>query len=98
MTNPNSVRGVLLAALVVVIVVVSLLGQEQSRQKPLAFEVASIKPSPGCATRPRRGQGASPGRLNLECMTLRTLIENAYGVWANGVSRRSRDQLECMKS
>lgn len=56
------------------------------QDSPLTFEVASIKPNPGCRTRPRRGQGASPGRLNVECTTLRTAIENAYGVWANGIS------------
>jgi uncharacterized protein (TIGR03435 family) len=60
------------------------LGHAQS--SPLTFEVASIKLSPGCETKPRSGQGVSPGRLNLECMTLQALIENAYGVWANAAS------------
>jgi uncharacterized protein (TIGR03435 family) len=58
----------------------------RSQTPPVTFEVASIKPDPGCTTRPRSGQGVSPGRLNLECMTLQVLIETAYGVWANAAS------------
>jgi uncharacterized protein (TIGR03435 family) len=47
------------------------------------FEVASIKSDPGCTNRPRTPQTMSPGRLNLECITLHDLVEYAYGVWAN---------------
>jgi uncharacterized protein (TIGR03435 family) len=50
------------------------------------FEVASIKPDPGCTTRQRTGQSASPGRLNLECITVQDLVEFAYGVWANAAN------------
>jgi len=48
-----------------------------------AFEVASIKSDPGCTTRPRMAQSMSPGRLNLDCITLHDLVEYAYGVWSN---------------
>ena len=50
---------------------------------PVTFEAASIKPNPDCITKPRSGQGVSPGRLNLECITILEAVENAYGVWAN---------------
>src|SRR4051794_29838509 len=49
------------------------------------FDVASIKPDPGCTTRPRTVQAASPDRLHLECITVQALVEYAYGVWANAV-------------
>ena len=45
MTSPSGSRSLLLAAFVVATLVVPVLGQAQSDQKPLAFEVASIKPS-----------------------------------------------------
>jgi uncharacterized protein (TIGR03435 family) len=54
-----------------------------AQNQPLKFEVASVKLNPGCETRPRSGQSVTPARLNLECITLPELIENAYGVWAN---------------
>lgn len=69
------------------LVSVSIVRAQTSR---LAFEVASIRLNPGCAARPRSGQGVSPGRLNLECMTLETAIQNAYGVWANGSSPKPK--------
>jgi hypothetical protein len=51
-----------------------------------AFEVASIKSDPGCTARPRTAQILSPGRLNMECITLRDLVEYAYAVWANAAN------------
>ena len=50
------------------------------------FEAASIKLNPDCNRRPRSNQPPSPGRLTLVCTTLNTAIQNAYGIWANGVS------------
>jgi uncharacterized protein (TIGR03435 family) len=61
---------------------VTLLVGTADAQRP-SFDVASIRPNSGCATQQRSGQGVSPGRLNLECVTLQVAIENAYGVWAN---------------
>jgi uncharacterized protein (TIGR03435 family) len=50
------------------------------------FEVASIKSDPDCTARPRMAQSMSPGRLNLDCITLQDLVEYAYGVWADAAS------------
>jgi len=51
------------------------------------FEVASIKLSlPGCEdlfARCRR-EGSSPGRLVLDCLTVRNLIQQAYDFFGNG--------------
>jgi uncharacterized protein (TIGR03435 family) len=56
------------------------------------FEVASIKPcsaessSPGGAGTKSagRGGGSSPGRLVLHCQTVRSMVQQAYGFYANG--------------
>jgi uncharacterized protein (TIGR03435 family) len=53
---------------------------------PAAFEVTSVRSDPGCTARPRTGQTVSPGRLNLECITLQDLVEYAYGVWADAAN------------
>jgi uncharacterized protein (TIGR03435 family) len=58
----------------------------QTPAQKLQFEVASIKPDAGCTSRPRTSQTVSPGRLNLECITLKDLVEYAYGVWANAAN------------
>jgi len=50
------------------------------------FEVASIKVNPDCDNRPRNVPRPSPGRLTMECMTLYSAIQSAYGTFANGVS------------
>jgi bla regulator protein BlaR1 len=45
-----------------------------------SFEVASIKPSPAnCSPGPASNAGPSPGRLELPCATVRSLIRVAYG-------------------
>jgi bla regulator protein BlaR1 len=78
--------GVSLLALPLVVGVMKASPLEKSgvtQTSPLTFEVSTVKLSPGCETRPRSGQNVSPGRLNLECITLHDLIENAYGVWGN---------------
>jgi uncharacterized protein (TIGR03435 family) len=46
------------------------------------FEVASIRSSGDCTG----GGQAQPGRLTLHCVTVRALIQMAYGYFANGVS------------
>jgi uncharacterized protein (TIGR03435 family) len=51
-----------------------------------SFDVVSIKLNIGCANRPRSVPSSSPGRLDMECTTLKSAIESAYGVFANGVS------------
>jgi uncharacterized protein (TIGR03435 family) len=48
-----------------------------SAQTRPTFEVASVKPAPGCSMSPNAGP--SPGRLDFPCMGLRTLIRAAYG-------------------
>ena len=50
------------------------------------FEVASIKLNPDCDNRPRNVAIPSPGRLTLECVTLYSAIQSAYGIFASGVS------------
>jgi uncharacterized protein (TIGR03435 family) len=62
-----------------------MVAAEALAQKP-AFDVASIKADPGCTSRPRTPQAVSPNRLALECITLKDLVEYAYGVWADATS------------
>jgi len=52
-------------------------GHAQSAAKRPEFEVASIKPDPGCDPRKDRGR-ISPGRASFVCLSLRTAIELAY--------------------
>lgn len=58
---------------------------QQSAAKP-TFEVATIKLNKDCGSGRRVGQPPSPGRLNLECISVKTLIEMAYVGFANGLS------------
>jgi bla regulator protein blaR1 len=55
-----------------------------------AFEVASIKPDPGCQNKPRqpgpRTFTPSPDRMEMPCVSLKSLIQTAYGTFADGVS------------
>jgi uncharacterized protein (TIGR03435 family) len=57
-----------------------------------AFEVASIKVNTECGKGLGRGggQAPSPGRLNLECVTVRDLIQAAYDSFANGSTPKAR--------
>jgi len=51
------------------------------------FEVASLKPSNGCENMPVprvRNFSPSPGRLEMPCVTLQSLIQTAYGTFADG--------------
>jgi uncharacterized protein (TIGR03435 family) len=51
------------------------------------FEVASLKPNPGCENTFRGGNiSPSPGRLEMPCSTLAGLIQSAYGTFADGVT------------
>ena len=51
------------------------------------FEVASIKPNDGCENSPRFGSlSPSPGRLELPCATLQSMIQQAYGTFADGAT------------
>ena len=44
------------------------------------FDVASLKPNPGCENNRRGGNlSPSPGRLEMPCVTLQGLIQSAYG-------------------
>jgi uncharacterized protein (TIGR03435 family) len=57
-------------------------------QKP-QFEVASVKPSTGCENMPGprvRNFSPSPGRLEMPCVSLQSLIQTAYGTFGDGVS------------
>ena len=54
-----------------------------------AFEVASIKPGVNCGAG-RVGPPPSPGRLNMQCATLRDLIRVAYDTFANGPTPKAR--------
>jgi uncharacterized protein (TIGR03435 family) len=58
--------------------------QAQSRPQ---FEVASLKPNNGCENTPRAGNlSPSPGRLEMPCVTLQSLIQSAFGTFGDGVS------------
>ena len=63
--------------------------QSQIQSAAPEFEVASIKPNPGCDSRQGRG-GGGPGRLNMECVTVASLVQTAYGTFADGHSLNPR--------
>ncbi len=52
------------------------------------FEVASIKPSPGCQDTPRPAAtfSPSPGRLEIPCATLQDLMRYAYFMFRDGLT------------
>jgi hypothetical protein len=85
--RPELMRDALTAA-ALVLWLLSLTVIAVAQNQPLVFEVASVKRNPGCETQPRSAQSVSAGRLNLECITLQDLIENAYGVWADAALSR----------
>jgi uncharacterized protein (TIGR03435 family) len=56
----------------------------QSIRRP-AFEVASVTAAPGCEMHPiNPNPSPSPGRLQMECVTVERLIQSAYMIFANG--------------
>jgi uncharacterized protein (TIGR03435 family) len=62
--------------------------QAQSPEPRPHFEVAAIRPSPSDLNFGPHcdGDGASPGRLILNCATVQELIQFAYGYYANGLT------------
>jgi uncharacterized protein (TIGR03435 family) len=54
----------------------------QQQPRP-TFEVASIRLNPGCEG-DRQDERFSPGSVSVTCITLRNLIQAAYGRFANG--------------
>jgi uncharacterized protein (TIGR03435 family) len=75
-----------LLAIAFVEVLAATLSQAQTPAARPRFEVASIKRNTSCGGRRGGGGAPTPGRLNMECATLQTLIENAYYIFADGVS------------
>jgi uncharacterized protein (TIGR03435 family) len=53
-------------------------GRAQDTAPSPQFEVAVIKPAPGCEAAARGGFLVQPGRLNMECVTVQSLIGGAY--------------------
>jgi uncharacterized protein (TIGR03435 family) len=53
-----------------------------------AFEVASIKPNPGCQNKPPKGGTftPSPDRMEMPCVNLKSLIQTAYGTFGDGAT------------
>ena len=88
------VLGVAGMAALVVPVVIGVLNapaiRSQEQSSPPArpqFEVASLKPNNGCENTPRSGNlSPSPGRLEMPCVTLQSLIQSAFGTFGDGVS------------
>lgn len=54
-----------------------------------AFEVASVKRGTGCESRPPASGRVYPGRVEIPCVTVRKLMQVAYGTFF-GTSLRSR--------
>lgn len=50
------------------------------------FEVASLKVNNNCGNSRNGGRDPSPGRVNVECIPLRSLMRVAYGTFADGGS------------
>jgi uncharacterized protein (TIGR03435 family) len=75
-----------LLAIIFVQVLGATLNRAQTPATRSRFEVASIKRNTSCGGRRGGGGAPTPGRLNMECATLQTLIENAYYIFADGVS------------
>lgn len=67
-------------------VISATLGRAQTPAARPRFEVASVKRNMSCGGRRGGGGAPTPGRLNMECATLQTLIENAYSIFADGLT------------
>lgn len=65
------------------------MGTAQSSPGTHKFEAVSIKRGIDCESIPTGSGGISPGRIQLPCLTVRTLIRTAYGTFA-GNSLKSR--------
>jgi uncharacterized protein (TIGR03435 family) len=65
----------------------------RAQERPLAparpqFEVASLKPNNGCENMARKAGSLSPspGRLEMPCVTLRGMLQAAWGTFGDGVT------------
>jgi uncharacterized protein (TIGR03435 family) len=58
----------------------AVIAQAQADQKPLTFEVASVKPHTTSGVNERSGVEETQGLVRVENLPLRALIEEAYGV------------------
>ncbi len=55
------------------------------------FEVASLKPNPGCENNFRGGNlSPSPGRLEMTCTNLQSMLQAAYGTFGDGRTVNTR--------
>jgi uncharacterized protein (TIGR03435 family) len=73
---------------------IALLGVSVLAQAPLrpSFEAATVKLNPNCGERRGRGGGIYAGGFNASCITMRTLIQTAYGL--PGYGRWNPRQIE----
>ncbi len=87
--------GIAAAATLVIPVAIGILNApimwSQQQSGPPAhpqFEVASLKPNNGCETLPRKFSNfsPSPGRLEMPCVSLQSLIQTAFGTFGDGVT------------
>jgi uncharacterized protein (TIGR03435 family) len=86
----NMTRWIPLGALLAVMGL--CMGSQAHGQSPAirpAFEVATVKLNTGCGS-VIRGTPPSPGRLNMQCITLKDLIGTAYITFANGPHPNAR--------
>lgn len=61
-------------------------GEPPATTRP-QFEVASLKPNNGCENNPRaRNLSPSPGRLEMPCVTLQSLLQSAFGTFGDGAT------------
>ncbi|HZL56060.1 MAG TPA: TIGR03435 family protein [Bryobacteraceae bacterium] len=83
------VTGVIsISSVVSLLSVAPILGQTPAARPQ--FEVASVKPNnSGCPNGRGGGGPPSPGRLTVNCIAVRDLIQAAYGTFANGSDRGS---------
>jgi uncharacterized protein (TIGR03435 family) len=82
-------RGIFRVTLLVGVGLHAPAGHAQSTTRRAAFEVAAIKLNRNCGNEGLPG-GASPGRVNVRCATLRGLIRTAYSVFGSGTANMNR--------
>jgi uncharacterized protein (TIGR03435 family) len=87
MRNRGKVPGVAGTAVLIMVIAPFAWSQGQAGTPP-QFEVASVKPNNGCENQPGprvRNFSPSPGRLEMPCVTLQSLIQAAFGTFGDGV-------------